>query len=446
MWLFRGRYAHYGVAICIVALGFASVAILFALMAGRLALRSEGRSGREVRSHSTIWGLIILAAAAAFGEIVGFEEPVFVPGHGLNRGDALILSVFATLLGISALALPRNLRRWRVLLLLGTSGMLLGDVAGWLRRSAQPSKYGPSYAHKLFRLHDGIWTPAPAFTDRAQFALSKRGVLWTLDLSGQLSSLNGERWTHFGGTGFGEPKDRLAVGMHRLMLRDEEVWKATAKGVASFNGKAWRLYESVLKTEWPVDMVAGRSGVWLVDFYGNLSHFDGENWTVENLKTISSAPPPQGWGYWLDADQPARLTMTGNGRLWIFWHGLWRREGEGWGEIRVPGLNLTRALLIGHDDDSVWLRSEDAEIVSVTADGVVRARHSWREMGLSKRPEIRSLAAADGRIWVASSGGLFVLDGERWRNLGHPVDYDWIVDVAVAPHGSAWVLGLKELP
>jgi hypothetical protein len=445
MWLFTGRYAHYGVAICIVALGFASVAILFALTAGRLALRGEGRSGRDARSNSIVWGLIVLAAAAAFGEIAGFEEPVFVPGYGLNRGDALILSVLATLLGIGALVLPRNLRRWRVLLLLGASGVLLGDVAGWLRRSAQPSTYFPNYKGKLFRLDDGIWTPAPPFTDHAQFALSKRGVLWTLDLSGQLSSLDGEHWTHFGRTGFGEPTDRLA-GMHHLALRDEEVWKATALGVASFNGKSWRLYENVLKTYWPVDMAVGRSGVWIVDFYGNLSHFDGENWTVENLKTIASAPPPQGWDYWLDADQPARLTMTGDGRLWILWHGLWRREGEAWGEIRVPGLNLTRALLIGHDEDSVWLRSEDAEIVSITADGVVRARHSWREMGLSRTPEIRSLAVADGRIWVASSGGLFVLDGERWRNLGHPLDYYWIVDVAVAPHGSAWVVGVKEVP
>ncbi|HEY9141009.1 MAG TPA: hypothetical protein VIN93_08970 [Bryobacteraceae bacterium] len=103
MWLFTGRYAHYGVAICIVALGFACAAILFALMAGRLALRGEGRSGREVRSDSIVWGLIILAAAAAFGEIVGFEEPVFVPGHGLNRGDALVLSVSATLLAAGGL-------------------------------------------------------------------------------------------------------------------------------------------------------------------------------------------------------------------------------------------------------------------------------------------------------------------------------------------------------
>jgi len=66
-------------------------------------------------------------------------------------------------------------------------------------------------------------------------------------------------------------------------------------------------------------MVAGRSGVWIVDFYGNLSHFDAEDWTAENLKTITSAPPPKDG--LAGCDQPARLTMTGDGRLWIFWHG-----------------------------------------------------------------------------------------------------------------------------
>jgi hypothetical protein len=445
MWLFTGRYAHYGVAICVTALGSAFIATIFAAMAGRLAFRGKGNSGRNLKSD-IIWGFIILASAGAFGGLVGFAEPVFVPGHGLNKGNALFLAVSAVLLGAGALALPGNPRRWRVLLLLAASGMILGDVAGWLRRSAQPSKYGPNYVPKLFRFDDGKWTAAPTFTDRAEFALSKRGVLWTLDLTGQLSSLDGDRWTQFGRTEFGEATDPLGVPMHRLALRDEEVWKATAKGVARFSGKSWRLFDNVLRTDWPVDMVAGRSGVWIVDFYGNLSHFDGKNWTVENLKTIASAPPPLGWNYWMDADEPARLTMTGNGGLWIFWHGLWRQEGETWGQVRVPGLNLTRALLIGHDEDSVWLRSEEAEIVSITAEGGVRSRHNWHEMGLSKRPEIRSLAVADGRVWVASSGGLLVLDGEHWQNVGHPADYDWIVDVTVAPRGSAWVWAVKELP
>ncbi len=193
-------------------------------------------------------------------------------------------------------------------------------------------------------------------------------------------------------------------------------------------------------------MAAGPSGVWIVDFYGNLSHFDGKKWSVEYPQTICSAPPPKGWSRWLDADEPARLAVTGDGRLWIFWHGLWQHDGEAWREIHVPGLDLTQALLIGHDDDSIWLRSREAELLSIRADGVIKARHTWREMGLSRKPEIPSLGVADSRIWVASSGGLLALNGDTWRNLGHPLDYDWIVGVLVAQHSSPWVLAVKELP
>jgi hypothetical protein len=311
---------------------------------------------------------------------------------------------------------------------------------------ATQRKKGHNYASKLFHFKDGAWVPTPAFADRAGYAVSSHGTLWIWNRSGELSKLDGEHWTHYGKTEFGEPKDALAIPVTRVALQDEDLWRVTGKGVARFNGKSWRLYEDALKTDWPIDMVADHSGVWLIDFYGNLSHFDGENWTIQSLKAISSAPPPPGWGYWLDADEPPRLTLTGDGRLWVFWHGLWRQDGEGWREIRLQGLGLNRALLIGHDQDSVWLRSEDSDIVSVAADGTIRALYSWRKMGLSRKPEISSLAVASGRIWVASSGGLIVFDGQRWKDMGWPSDYSWITSVDLAPDGTAWVQGVKEVP
>jgi len=306
-------------------------------------------------------------------------------------------------------------------------------------------KKGHNFASKLFHFKNGVWTPAPAFADRAGFALSSRGILWIWDRSGELGKLDGELWTRYGKTQFGEPKDRLATPMTRVALQDDVLWKVTSKGVARFNGKSWRLYEEALKTDWPIDMVAGPSGVWIIDFYGNLSHFDDGKWTIQSLNVISSAPPPPGWNHWLDADEPPRLILTGDGRLWVFWHGLWRQDGEGWNEIRLQDLGLSRALLIGHDEDTVWLRSQGSDIVSVAADGTTRERYSWRKMGLSRQPEIRSLTVVSKRIWVATSEGLIVFDGQRWNSMGWPSDYSWIVSIAPAPDGSAWVRGVKVL-
>ena len=298
------------------------------------------------------------------------------------------------------------------------------------------------YTSKLFRFKDGVWMPSPAIPHGlGRYDVSSRGAVWTAEGTGGLSRLDGSHWTHYGKTEFGSPTDWIRGG---FALRDEEVWGATNKGVVRFDGKSWRFYSDALKTDWPTDTTAGRSGIWVIDCYGNLSHFDGEHWTIRSLKSILSAPPPPGWGYWLDADVPPRLVMTGDGRLWVFWHGLWRQDGEEWREIQLPGMDFKQALLIGHDTDSVWLRSGDSEIVAVTPDGRVTARHGWREMGISRKPEIRALVESNGRLWVATSAGLVVFEGGRWQNVGWPADYWWITYVTLAPDGSAWVMGTKE--
>ena len=301
-------------------------------------------------------------------------------------------------------------------------------------------KKGHNYARQLFHFQYGVWTP-----DHAAYAESAGGALWTVNPGGQLSKFEGDHWTHYGKAEFEEPKDRLAVRVTRLAFRDGEAWEITGNGVARFNGRSWRLYEDALKTDWPIDMVAGPSGVWVIDFYGNLSRFDGKNWTIRNVTDISSAPPPPGWGYWLDADEPPRLVLTDDGRLWIYWHGLWRQEGDGWREIRPRGIDFNGSLLIGHDDTSVWFRTKDSDILSVTPEGRIGVVYTWRQMGLSQEPEIRSLAVVGQRMWVASSGGLLTFDSQRWQNLGSPPGYPWVARVTVAMDGSVWVLGVKEV-
>ena len=334
----------------------------------------------------------------------------------------------------------RRNKRLRIVLFIAVA---VAFCAGILHLLDGPrvGRKGLSLAHKLFRFKDGIWTPSPAIPgDWGRFEISSRGTLWIAAFDG-LSRLDGDRWTHYGKKEFGTSTDWIRGG---LALHDEEVWGATKEGAVRFNGQSWHFFKDALKTDWPTDTVAGRSGIWIIDDYGNLSHFDGLHWTIRSLKTILSAPPPAGWTYWLDADVPPRLAMTGDGRLWVFWHGLWWQDGEEWREIRIEGVDFTQALLIGHDADSVWLRlGGTSEIVAVTAEGRVTARYGWREMGLSGRPEIRALAASKGRIWVATSAGLLVFGGGLWQNLGWPSDYSWITDVALAPDGSAWVRGTK---
>ena len=302
---------------------------------------------------------------------------------------------------------------------------------------------GPDFSdtRSVFHFKDGAWTPGPQFPGGLWgLEVSGQGAVWSTPYSrGGLCRLDGDHWTRFDRKQFGSSTDRLRGG---FALRDEELWGASGDGAVRFDGQAWRLYRDALKTNRPTSMVAGRSGVWIVDRDGNLSHFDGTSWTIRSLNGVVPAAPPAGKG---SRDRPPRLAMTGDGRVWLVWRGLWRQEGEGWREVRSPGLNLAEVWPIGHDGENVWLwlwRTD--EVAAVTPDGTVAARYGWREMGLTESPRFDRLAEANGRIWIASSSGLLAFAGGRWTNRGLPPGCATITDVALAPDGSAWVLGEKR--
>jgi tetratricopeptide (TPR) repeat protein len=292
-----------------------------------------------------------------------------------------------------------------------------------------------SDARGVFHFKDGVWTPSPQVPGGPWgLEVSNHGAVWTIPVSGGgLSRLDGDRWTHYGSRQFGSSTDWLQGG---FALRDEEVWGATGEGVVRFDGQSWQVYADALKTGEPAATVAGRSGVWIIDDEGNLSHFDGSNWTIQSLTGVLPAAPQASGD-----DASPRLTMTGDGRLWVSWRGLWRQDGETWREVRPSGVNMAESWPIGHDEENVWLWLwRTGEVAAVAPDGRVAARHGTPEMGLAGRVGINGLAASSGRIWIASSAGLLTFSGGQWRNQGRPPGSTTITNVALAPDGSVWVL------
>ena len=130
MWLFAGRYAHFGLIICVIATVALAIGFTFLGVAVRMARRPE-----LAMSCATA------LAALLFGYAAGCAEPVFVGNGGLNRGAALLTAVLGISMGLGGVVLTRRLHFVRVLLLAGAAGILVGDVAGWIRRSSAPSKY-----------------------------------------------------------------------------------------------------------------------------------------------------------------------------------------------------------------------------------------------------------------------------------------------------------------
>jgi hypothetical protein len=239
--------------------------------------------------------------------------------------------------------------------------------------------------------------------------------------------VDGDHWTRFGKEQFGTRTDWMRGG---FALRDKEVWGATDQGAVHFEGQSWRSYPEALKTNRPFATVAGRSGVWIIDRDGNLSHFDGNNWTIRSLNGVVPHAPPAGKG---SRERPPSLEMTGDGRLWVSWRGLWRQDGETWREVRSVGGNVAEVWMIGHDAENVWVwLRRTREVAAVSADGHIAARHSLRDMGLTEDARLDALAEFGGRLWIASSSGLLTFGGGRWTNWGLPQRGRTITDVAMA--------------
>jgi hypothetical protein len=159
MWLFVGRYAHLGGAMCLITLAVVSVGIIFMTIAVRVIQRPDLRIANAV----TI--LVVIILASFFGFAVGSGEQVFVSDR-LNVGEALFLAVAGTLLGSTAAIMSNRFRGLRVLILIAVTAMLFGDLTGWLLRSAGPSKYtspagwtGPKWNFGIEReaLPETVW-------------------------------------------------------------------------------------------------------------------------------------------------------------------------------------------------------------------------------------------------------------------------------------------------
>jgi hypothetical protein len=137
MWLFTGRYAHLGLAICLIAFVVASIGIVFLATAFHLIQR------RDLNFPNTVNVLLVAIPASLLGYAVGAGEQVFVSDR-LNLGMALVLAVAAVVLGLIGVIPSSRFRLLRCLVLFAASAILLGDLTGWILRSAGPSKYGSS--------------------------------------------------------------------------------------------------------------------------------------------------------------------------------------------------------------------------------------------------------------------------------------------------------------
>jgi len=213
-----------------------------------------------------------------------------------------------------------------------------------------------------------------------------------------------------------------------------QLWVATHDEVDRFDGKSWVPAPQALKTSRPAALAASSAGIWVLDFNGNLSHFDGSAWTFEAL---AGKLPGVTWGI-RGALRPT-LAADDDGSVWILWDGLWHRSAGVWTEVRPEGRVVIGARLVGESAGYAWLGS-DGKVEAVTPTGVVAARFSADVLGSSVR-DVYKVVSVKGAFWLATPAGLAVFDGASWRNLGAPPQSGGVLDAAPAPDGGLYVLG-----
>jgi len=291
----------------------------------------------------------------------------------------------------------------------------------------------PPDSTQVFCLKRAGWQPAAGLEGvAADFKVSPAGVVWVSTRSqGGLSRLDGNSWTRFQGSDFGAGAGLFGGG---LTLLDEELWGATEEGVVRFDGLHWKLYPEALKSRQPVSIVAGRSGVWVLDLSGNLSRFDGARWTVTNL--VESLLGLH-WSGTPASGKPA-LALPREDWPWLVWEGLWRFDGKEWREVRPDGAGLPNARLLGQDPDRLWLLDGD-RVKAVTSSGAVAASYTRADLGISDTAPISRIAAAGGLLLMATGDGVLESDGGFWRRLASPLGAPAVVDAGLAADGTVWI-------
>jgi Tfp pilus assembly protein PilF len=317
---------------------------------------------------------------------------------------------------------------WGILAPLGLSVlMFLGMLALFQVRR--------SFTVNLLHFTGERWQPLARLSHYpGDVQVSPGGVTWVETDESGLGRFDGTGWQYFQGQGHSD-----LFRMHGgLKLVGEALWGITPRAVLHFDGQGWITF--TLASATPRDIVADESGVWVIDGAGNLSHFDGEEWTVGSLREALPGVP------WDDADfRDPTLARTPDGALWLAVKGLWRFDEGAWQEARPQGKYLEGARLVGVTGDRLWIQ-HGRDLLWMRLDGAAEGgRYALAGMGLPEDARVDEVAATqDGRVWAVTGKEVLTFDGTSWERLSLPADQGRIVGAGLNADGTAWVAGYEE--
>jgi hypothetical protein len=69
----------------------------------------------------------------------------------------------------------------------------------------------------------------------------------------------------------------------------EEVWGISPRGAVHYDGHRWARHTQGVVSDSPRTIAANRNNVWILDRQGNLSHYDGNRWSLSKVQLPGKA-------------------------------------------------------------------------------------------------------------------------------------------------------------
>jgi tetratricopeptide (TPR) repeat protein len=291
------------------------------------------------------------------------------------------------------------------------AALLIAALYKWIEW--EPAFLRPSH-NELFQVRNGTWQRLPELRGEVEtLRVSAGGTVWALywhnTVGSELARLDRPSWRVFKPADFGTPGVDLSGG---FVMDGEQVWAATGEGVLHWDGHHWNCYRDAIGKEGASSIAVANGKVWVIDDSGNLSHFDGSQWTRQKVEL-----PGAKWDSSEDYSSP-ELALTDDGSLWIVRDGVWRSDGPQWVAAKLDGEDLTDASLVGSTGKGVWLWS-DGSLLLVGPGGTLEEFGS-ADMGFSARESLNEVVRTGDRTYAATTLGIREFDGVKWRRLASP--------------------------
>lgn len=260
----------------------------------------------------------------------------------------------------------------------------------------------------LYVFDGAAWTEIPLPEGEAPFqAISAAdGSLWVTTYSdcGFLRYRDGA-WSACQGNF--DTQTSLMYNTSLITAHADNIWAIRDSSVVHYDGEKWMNYSQVLPTYGPGDIEASQHGVFVSTWYGNLSIFDGSNWTTTSITTLLPNITPATYG------ANTSLAKTTDGTIYASYNGaLARYDGTAWTMIPLPANTPINQVYAG-TETMLWVTAGN-QLGTINLRGTPRFTPRAVNQAFNYPG---AFVLADGIPTIYNFNGIFQWRAGNWRAL-----------------------------